>query len=131
MASLSALAEYPERIYNIFHNTEKSDTGAYAVNLYSLGVPYTTYVDDYLPFKWDGSLMYSMVGADNALWGPILEKAIAKYVGNYWHMNLGINTDGVGFLNGGPNYYLSHGDEVTEEDIETFWKQITYHDSKR
>ena len=48
MVALSALAEYPERIHNIFHNTRKSEAGVYAMNIYALGVPYTTYVDDYL-----------------------------------------------------------------------------------
>ena len=108
MVSFSALAEYPSRIHRIFHNSEKNEQGVYAVNLYALGVPFTTYIDDYLPFRWDDTLLYAMVGADNALWGPLLEKAIAKYVGNYWHMDTGLNTDGIGLLNGGPNYYLKH-----------------------
>ena len=59
MVALSALAEYPQRIYNIFHNTEKSEQGAYAVNIYVLGIPHTMYIDDYLPFKQDGSLMFA------------------------------------------------------------------------
>ena len=46
MVALSALAEYPERIENIFHNREISQAGFYAVNIYALGVPYTTYIDD-------------------------------------------------------------------------------------
>ena len=78
----------------------------YAVNLFALGVPYTTYVDDYVPIQRDGSPLFASVGSDEALWGPILEKAIAKYVGNYSHMNLGRNDDGISFLNGGPNYYI-------------------------
>ena len=51
IASLSAMAEYPERIHNIFYNTEVSRTGMYGMRIYALGVPYTTYVDDYLPFN--------------------------------------------------------------------------------
>ena len=57
--ALSALAEYPERIYNIFHNTEKNDKGVYGMNMYALGVPYTILVDDYLPFKEDGNLLFA------------------------------------------------------------------------
>ena len=52
------MAEYPERIHKIFHNTEVSEEGLYGVNIYALGVPYTSYVDDYLPFKSDGNLFY-------------------------------------------------------------------------
>ena len=59
LVGLSALAEYPERIYNIFHNTEKSEHGVYAINIYALGIPHTTYIDDYLPYKFDGSYMFA------------------------------------------------------------------------
>ena len=108
MVALSAFAEHPERVENIFHNTEKNDYGIYAMNLYALGVPYTTYIDDYLPLRSDGRLHYAQVGSDQALWGPLIEKAIAKYVGNYFHTEHGINADGVGFLNGSPNKYIYH-----------------------
>lgn len=111
IAAISAFAENPNRIYNIFHNTEKNEQGAYSINLYALGVPYTIYIDDYLPFKLDGSLLFSQVGSTLSLWGPLLEKAIAKYVGNYWHMDTGYNVDGVSYLNGGPFYYVWHLDE--------------------
>ena len=59
MVAISAVAEYPERIYKMFHNKEKNEYGLYAVNIYALGVPYTIYIDDYLPFRWDGSLFYA------------------------------------------------------------------------
>ena len=78
------------------------------MNIYALGVPYTIYVDDYLPFRSNGDSLFAQIGSDNALWGAILEKAIAKYVGNYWHFNTGQNFDAVAFFNGSPYYYLSH-----------------------
>ena len=46
MVAFSALAEFPERIHKIFHNTRRSESGVYGMNLYALGVPFTTYVDD-------------------------------------------------------------------------------------
>ena len=130
MVAFSALAEYPERIHNIFHNTRRSEAGVYAVNIYVLGVPYTTYIDDYLPFTNLDELLFAQVGSDRALWGPLLEKAIAKYVGNYWHMDTGINTDGVGFMNGGPHYYLRHYGRY-DEDPDDFWEHIKHHDRRR
>ena len=67
-------------------------------------------INDYLPFKQDqdGSHLFPNIGYNQALWGPLAEKAIAKYVGNYWHMDVGQNFDAVAFLNGGPSYYLEH-----------------------
>ena len=50
MASLTAMAEYPERIESLFLNKEASANGIYAVQFYALGVPITITVDDKLPF---------------------------------------------------------------------------------
>ena len=49
MASLTALAEDPERIKKLFLNKEASSAGVYAVQFYALGVPITITVDDFLP----------------------------------------------------------------------------------
>lgn len=57
--------------------------GIYAVNLYTLGVPHTVIVDDYLPLTKDNTTMFATPGADKSLWVTILEKAYAKYYGNY------------------------------------------------
>ena len=57
MAALSAYAEYPSRVHDLFHNTEKSPSGLYGINMYSLGVPTTVWIDDYIAFKsneWTG-----------------------------------------------------------------------------
>lgn len=57
MAALGAIAEYPERIKDVFLNDEASEFGKYCLNIYALGVPNTVCVDDYLPFKkneWTG-----------------------------------------------------------------------------
>ena len=127
MVALSALAEYPERIHNIFHNTEKSENGVYAINIYALGIPHTTYIDDYLPYNFDGSYVFASVGSDDALWGPLLEKAVAKYVGNYWHIHKGLNPDGIGFLNGSPDYAFRHYHENYDQDPDEFWNKIKHH----
>ena len=51
LAAATALAEVPGRIERIFLNNknEASPNGIYGVNLYSLGVPHTVIVDDWLP----------------------------------------------------------------------------------
>ena len=107
MAAISALAEYPDRIHSVFHNEELSRKGVYAVNIYALGIPHTVIIDDYLPFVQNPyterlGLYYAFLGSDNALWGPLIEKALAKYTGNYWHIEWGIIYEAVSMLNGSP-----------------------------
>lgn len=49
MAAASALAEKPKRLEKIFLNDHLDRNGIYAVNVYTLGVPHTVIVDDYVP----------------------------------------------------------------------------------
>ena len=65
---------------------KKNENGKYAMRLYPLGVPMTLQIDDYMPFNiTTDDLAFAQVASDNALWGPLLEKGIAKLMGNYWH----------------------------------------------
>jgi hypothetical protein len=50
MAAISALAEYPERIKDIFVTEEKNKAGIYAVKFYIRGKPWIVEVDDRLLF---------------------------------------------------------------------------------
>ena len=50
LACLSALAENPHRIKQIFHTKTVTESGAYAVKLYVNGEPTDIVVDDYFPF---------------------------------------------------------------------------------
>ena len=51
--------------------------GGYAVNLFALGVPQTTVVDDFIPFL-DNKPLAAGLSNDHSLWPMILEKAFAK-----------------------------------------------------
>ena len=133
MAALSAYAEYPSRVHDLFHNTEKSPSGLYGINMYSLGVPTTVWIDDYIAFKsneWTGEtgLFYAQVGADNALWGALIEKALAKSVGNLWHLDTGINADGISMLNGSPYDEVRHWDPATRPTLDEYWELLRQHD---
>lgn len=50
--------------------------------MYALGVPYTEYVDDWIPTIWDKPL-FANLGKDGSVWASIVEKAFAKRYGNY------------------------------------------------
>ena len=100
-AAASALAEVPGRLEKVFHNSSNklNSAGIYAVDFWSLGVPHTVVVDDYLPLKTngDGTLgtVFAEVGTDKSMWPAILEKAFAKYHGNYGHTEGGLSMIGV------------------------------------
>jgi calpain-15 len=93
LASLSALAEYPERIKNIFITKEVNEAGCYAVSLFVNGERRTVVVDDYFPYdNHRGTWAFSRPSEDQdeaigrgckEIWVLILEKAWAKVFGSY------------------------------------------------
>ena len=78
----------------VFINSEANANGIYGVDFYTLGVPHTVIVDDLLPLSASGdgthTTQLAKIGADGSLWGPILEKAFAKYHGNWKHTEGGV-----------------------------------------
>ena len=120
------MAEKPKRLEKVFLNQKSDVYGMYAVNLYTLGVPHTVIVDDYLPLsrvkdkegnpKDEYSTIFSHVAEDGSLWGAILEKAFAKLYGNYARLVAGDPREATRALNGSPSIHFSHGHaQVTEE----------------
>ena len=53
LAALSAIAEKPGRLEKVFLNTEnyQNRAGVYGFEFYSLGVPHTVVIDDFLPLR--------------------------------------------------------------------------------
>ena len=90
MAAASALAEVPGRLEKSFVNEDDeasrgiSHNGIYAINMYALMMPVTLTIDDRLPMKkGTNRALYANVGRDKSVWGPLYEKAFAKYHGSY------------------------------------------------
>lgn len=118
LAAASALAEKPSRLEQIFLNNspELNSQGIYGVNLYSLGVKHTVIIDDFLPlekvqqrdwsFAWE--TVFAHVAEDSSMWGPILEKALAKLHGNYEHIIEGNPREATLTLTGSPSLYQVH-----------------------
>ena len=56
MSGASVLAEVPGRLEKVFLNDNTiSASGIYGVNFYTLGMPHTVLVDDWLPLRSWGS----------------------------------------------------------------------------
>lgn len=114
MAAVSALAEVPHRIDSFFVNTDVSDAGIYAVQMYTLGVPFTQIVDDWMPLS-DGNTLFAGLGKDGSIWGAITEKTFAKRYGNYEHTVGGWMYAGVATINGSPYKIFDHAGLSNDE----------------
>jgi hypothetical protein len=108
MAAISALAEIPGRVNDIFVSKDLSAKGIYAVQLYTLGIPFTQIVDDWLPMDGNTTI-FAGVGKDKSVWAAVLEKAFAKRYGNWEHTVGGWMYASVAALNGSPWKIHNHG----------------------
>ena len=128
----SALAERAHRLERVFLNSENtlSPNGIYGVNFYTLGVPHTVIIDDWLPLQeWgDGyNTLFARVGPDQAIWVPLLEKAFAKYHGNYSHIVAGNPMYSIRSLSGAPFFSEMHHESSRSSGIavDALWAKIT------
>ena len=70
----------------------------------------TITIDDYLPF-YNGNVLFAGAnGIDKNIWAPLLEKAVAKLVGNYEYTNYGWQSESLRFLTGAPTYFRYNAD---------------------
>lgn len=109
LSALSSLAEYPQRIKDIFLQNGLNKAGIYAVQLYLCGEKHTVVVDDRFPFdtsknKW----AFSRTSAGNEIWVLILEKAWAKVFGSYQRIEAGTSDEAMHPLTGCPTKNFMH-----------------------
>ena len=126
MSGASALAEVPGRIESVFHNDDNAvnANGIYAVDFYTLGIKHTVIVDDWLPlsdaFSWEITTLFAHVGDDKGIWALILEKAFAKYHGNYQHIIAGNPVYSARTLSGAP-YTSAWHSTITADQL---WEEM-------
>ena len=121
IAAAIGIAEQPDRLKKAFLIEEKNSANVYAVRLYALGAPLTITIDDYLPLVSERETIYGAVSSDGALWGPVLEKAYAKYIGNYEALNGGYVGPGIENIVGSPWQDVWHDWDTTADEL---WEGI-------
>ena len=62
--------------------------------------------------------MFAHPGEDKSMWGPILEKALAKIHGNYQHVIEGNPREATLTLSGSPSLYQVH----SKFEIDDIWE---------
>lgn len=104
LACLSAMAEYPNRILNLFVTKKVNKYGIYCVKFCVNGKWKAIIVDDFIPCLKDKKPCFSQA-VGNELWVMLLEKAYAKLVGGYFVVDGGGQCyNAFKILTGAPSY---------------------------
>jgi hypothetical protein len=109
LATLSALAEFPDRVRKLFNNQTSNKYGVYSVNIFIKGIPTEIIIDDYFPCLNRNPHCSKPVG--NELWVLLLEKAWAKLFKQYTIAEGGVPHQAMEYLIGAPSQGFSINDK--------------------
>ena len=123
---LSALAEKPDRVQELFFTKEVNSAGCYLLYFYVNGVKTPVMIDDYLPVDEYGQVAFAS-SKEGEIWVSLLEKGWAKLHGSYARTEGGVPHFAYSQLCGVPGSATSHGDL---KDLDKFWKVLKDADAK-
>lgn len=120
LAGLAALAERPDRIFNLFLTQDINEVKYYSVKILYKGKWLTIDMDEYVPYL-NGTPAFSK-SIDKEVWVIILEKAWAKLYTNYKRIEAGYPEEPLHDLTGAPikQIYTRQGGS----DKEAEWKYL-------
>ena len=128
LAAVSALAEKPERIKQLFITKETQGNCCYRLSFFNLGIWSEYYVDDFVPVipLSDGSYPLAFSGPKESkdvveLWTVLLEKAWAKKYQSYYDIQTGHSSEVLTDLTGAPC-------EVLYTDSPGIWEKLAIAD---
>ena len=109
---MAAIGEWPDRIKKIFNGQESYPTnGQFVTKFWNYGKEFRVTIDDKIPGRQYGTTFYNSYtrkSPNGAWWGPILEKASAKFYGTYNNMSGGWMTESLSALTGVPVNNFMH-----------------------
>jgi len=70
--------------------------------------------------------VFAKLSHDNGLWAPLLEKAMAKFHGNYIHLDGGEPSHAVNILNGSPTTWLGHKNKWYNQNKNEYHQNYKY-----
>jgi hypothetical protein len=131
LASLAAIAEYPDRIKKIFNEQDAYPTnGQFVVNMWDSGVESRIHIDDRIPSRVEGTNLYPIFtrrSSNGAWWATFAEKAAAEYYGTYGKIGLGWMTESLYAFTGQPTLNLVHP-RMTEAQL---WERLSNFDENK
>lgn len=105
IAAASAVAEYPNRIKNVFMNSGLTRSGIMRFQMFFKGKKEIFNIDDRLPADSRKRLVLAKKSQyGGAYWLPLLEKAYAKFNTNYIRLQGGQPQQAMRQLTGMPSY---------------------------
>eukprot|EP00347_Sterkiella_histriomuscorum_P020362 403338099 len=107
LSALSSLAQYPERVLNMFENLQEQKIGKYTIRFYIQGEPKLITIDDFIPVRSD-NLPAFCHSQRNKVWPIILEKAWAKLHNGYQNSGAGHTDVALSYLTGAPCKYVDN-----------------------
>ncbi len=129
LAALSSLAEFPERVQQLFVTKTVNKAGIYLMRFFLNGQETPVIVDDYLPCTASGKPCFATC-RDGELWVSLLEKAWAKLHGTYARMEGGLPCFAASHLMGVPSESFSHEQMTTQEEVNDFYNTLKLADKK-
>ncbi len=122
LSAIAALAEYPNRVKQLFVSDRANQTGLYSVELCIGGIWQQVWLDDFFPYcprKQDFAFCKTK---QKEIWVMLLEKAYAKVYGGYDNINGGTIDEALHELTGAPTkFHMIKNKRLSEED----WQVIT------
>lgn len=119
LASISAIAEYPERLERIFLINEYNKKGLYVVALCLNGLWEIVILDPRVPCKPKSGTIAFNRSLDRELWVILLEKAWAKVHGGYMNIASGLTREALRDLTG-----ASAKTFFTKRNREQLWEKL-------
>ena len=116
LAALSSLAEFEDRVKDMFVTKEVNEAGIYMVKFFINGNETPIIVDDHLPIRANGKPAFATC-RDGELWVSILEKAWAKLHGTYARTEGGLPCFAASHIMGVPSESFSHSAIENTEDF--------------
>lgn len=107
LAALSSLAEFPDRVQNMFVTKTINKAGIYMVNIFVNGQETPVIVDDHLPVNKNGKPCFATC-RDGEIWVSILEKAWAKLHTTYARTEGGLPCFAASHIMGVPSESFQH-----------------------
>ena len=107
LATLSAMAENPERVKARFYTQEVNEAGIYLMSFFINGKETPVYVDEYFPVKYNQPCFAKF---DKKLWVALLEKGWAKIHGTFGLTDGGICGIAADHLLGVTTKYIQNKD---------------------
>ena len=126
LSAISAIAEFPQMICQIFKTNTISPNGCYEIAFRLNGEWKIVIVDDYFPCSKSTSLPLFCKPNGNEIWTMLLEKAWAKVNGGYINIDAGFTIEVLSTLTPFPTDIIYHSELSPEES----WRTISESDKQ-